>query len=150
MRSGVYTSGVIASLKSNHDIVLFETNIGHAGEFIDRILYKRKAAVIPILMSDALASNQPSACDIATSLCNSHARRQFVDVMNHFPDEVEHILKRYGEIWTNEHKAIDLQLTSSERLEYHKTHTLPILEEIKLWGETHFKNDSIEENSCPR
>jgi hypothetical protein len=38
LRSGVYTSGVIASLKDNHDVVLFETNIGHAGEFIDRIL----------------------------------------------------------------------------------------------------------------
>ena len=146
-RSGVYTSGVIASLKNNHDIVLFETNIGHAGEFIDRILYKRKASISPILMSDALPSNQPSTCNVATSLCNSHARRQFVDVINHFPDEVEHILKRYGEVWTNEHKVIELQLTSSQRLEYHKTHSLPILEEIKWWGEAHFNNESIEENS---
>ncbi len=147
LRSGVYTSGVIASLKEGHDIVLFETNIGHAGEFIDRILYKRKATALPILMSDALASNQPSTCDVATSLCNSHARRQFVDVINHFPDEVDHILTRYGEIWTNEHNIITLKLTSSERVEYHQTHSLPILEEIKLWGETHFNHQSIEENS---
>ena len=147
LRSGVYSSGVIASLKNNHDIVLFETNIGHAGEFIDRILYKRKVAAIPILMSDALPSNQPSIRDVASSLCNSHARRQFVDVINHFPDEVEQVLERYGEIWTNEHKIMDLKLSLLERLEYHKAHSLPILEEIKTWGETHFNNQSIEENS---
>ena len=147
LRSGVYTSGVIASLKNNHDIVLFETNIGHAGEFIDRILYKRKAATLPILMSDALPSNQPSLRDVTPSLCNSHARRKFVDVINHFPDEVEHILSCYGDIWTNEHKVIELQLSASQRLEYHQSHSLPILEEIKHWGETHFANESIEENS---
>lgn len=147
LRSGVYTSGVIASLKTGHDIVLFETNIGHAGEFIDRILYKRKAAITPILMSDALASNQPSTCYVDTSLCNSHARRQFVDVINHFPEEVENILTLYGEIWSNEHKAIELQFTARERFEYHQQHSLPILEAIKSWGETHFANESIEENS---
>lgn len=147
LRSGVYTSGVIASLKTGHDIVLFETNIGHAGEFIDRILYKRKVTIAPILMSDALASNQPSTCDVETSLCNSHARRQFVDVINHFPEEVENILARYGEIWSNEHKVIELQFTARERLEYHQQHSLPILEVIKCWGETHFANESIEENS---
>ncbi len=147
LRSGVYTSGVIASLKDGHDIVLFETNIGHAGEFIDRILYKRKATTSPILMSDALGSNQPSACDVATSLCNSHARRQFVDVINHFPDEVEHILTRYGEVWSNEHQVIERGLSPSQRLEYHQTHSLPILEEIKTWGENHFNKQTIEENS---
>jgi len=145
LRSGVYTSGVIATVKNSHDIVLFETNIGHAGEFIDSILYKRKTVAIPILMSDALPSNQPSVRDVVTSLCNSHARRQFVDVINHFPDEVEHILACYGEIWTNEHKIIELQFTSLQRLEYHKIHSLPILEQIKEWGETHFKDQSIEE-----
>ncbi|MBE8168576.1 MAG: transposase, partial [Shewanella sp.] len=43
----------------------------------------------PIIMSDALASNRPSVMTSLMSLCNSHGRRQFVDVINHFPDEVE-------------------------------------------------------------
>ncbi|UAL42603.1 IS66 family transposase [Shewanella inventionis] len=147
LRSGVYTSGVIASLKTGHDIVLFETNIGHAGEFIDRILYKRQVTVAPILMSDALASNQPSTCEVETSLCNSHARRQFVDVINHFPEEVENILTLYGEVWRNEQTTIERELTARERLEYHQQHSLPILEAIKSWGEKHFTNESIEKNS---
>lgn len=151
IRTGVYTSGVLATITTemdHHSIVLFETNIGHAGEFIDSILSNRDASnVTPIIMSDALPSNRPSVREATISLCNSHARRQFVDVINHFPDEVEHVLTRYGEIWKNEHKTVDLGLTASGRLAYHTAHSLPIMAEIKKWGETHFNNDTIEANS---
>ncbi len=55
LRTGVYTSGVIATIADNREIVLFETNIGHAGEFIDSILHKRsQSCAKPIIMSDAL------------------------------------------------------------------------------------------------
>jgi transposase len=56
LRTGVYTSGVIATTTAAQSIVLFETNIGHAGEFIDSILHKRAlAGAKSIIMSDALA-----------------------------------------------------------------------------------------------
>jgi hypothetical protein len=91
----VYTSGVIATTKAAQSIVLFETSIGHAGEFIDSILHKRASGqAMPIIMSDALASNRPTVREAIVSLCNSHARRQFVDVISHFPEEVEHILQQ--------------------------------------------------------
>lgn len=148
LRTGVYTSGVIATLADNRDIVLFETNIGHAGEFIDSILHKRgKSCAPPIIMSDALPSNRPTVRESVTSLCNSHARRQFVDLINHFPDEVAYILERYGKIWTNEHHVIEQKLTTGERLAHHQTHSLPIMAEIKLWGERHLSDKTIEENS---
>jgi transposase len=136
--SGLYTSGVIATTKHNQHIVLFETNIGHAGEFIDSILHNRsQSSAQPIIMSDALASNRPTVRETMGSLCNSHARRQFVDVINHFPEEVEHILTRYGEIWLHEHHVEEQQLSVAKRLGYHQTHSLPVMAEIKLWGETH-------------
>lgn len=148
LRTGVYTSGVIATLADNRDIVLFETNIGHAGEFIDSILHKRdKNCAPPIIMSDALPSNRPTVRESVISLCNSHARRQFVDVINHFPDEVAYILERYGQIWTNEHDVIEQKLTTGERLAHHQRHSLPVMAEIKLWGETHLSDGTIEENS---
>lgn len=148
MRTGVYTSGVIAALAEGRDIVLFETNIGHAGEFIDRILQRRGLdCPPPLMMSDALPSNRPTERKAVLSLCNSHARRQFVDVINHFPDEVAYILERYGTIWTHEHHVVEQKLTACERLNYHQTHSLPVLAEIKLWGETHLSEGSIEENS---
>jgi transposase len=33
------------------------------------------------------------------------------------------------------------------RLAYHQQHSLPVMAEIKLWGETHLSNGSVEENS---
>lgn len=148
-RSGIYTSGVIATMVDGRDIVLFETNIGHAGEFIDSILANRAAtSPIPTIMSDALSSNmQTAVAEAIQTLCNSHARRQFVDVISHFPDEVEHILERYGKIWTNEHETQDLDLTPAARLAYHQKHSLPIMEEIQEWGKAHLRNDTVEENS---
>ena len=147
-RTGVYTSGVIATTTAAQSIVLFETNIGHAGEFIDRILQERaRGQTMPIIMSDALASNRPTVREAILSLCNSHARRQFVDVISHFPDEVEHILNRYGEIWTNDHTLKEQGLNPTQRLAYHQQHSLPIMAEIKQWGETHLQEDSVEENS---
>ena len=151
VRTGVYTSGVVATITvkaETQSIVLFETNIGHAGEFIDSILTNRdESTATPIIMCDALPSNKPSVKESIISLCNSHARRQFVDVINNFPDEVEHVLASYGKIWTNDHKTIDSALTATERLDYHAKHSLPIMEEIKQWGETHLSNETIEANS---
>jgi transposase len=85
LRSGVQTSGVIDTTKDKQHILLFETNIGHVGEMIDSILEIRsQSSAQPIIMSDALTSNRPTVTKTITSLCNSHARRQFVDVINHF------------------------------------------------------------------
>jgi transposase len=103
-------------------------------EFIDSILINRTATrATPIIMSDALTHNKSTVlAAVIEALCNSHARRQFVDVISHFPEEIEHILERYGKIWTNEHKTTDLGLTPGERLAYHKEHSLPIMAEIYL------------------
>lgn len=149
MRSGVYASGIIATLEDNHDVVLFDTSIGHAGEFIDAILAHRHENVpMPIIMSDALASNKPTICAAIAALCNAHARRQFVDVISHFPLEVEFILERYGTIWTYEHETIAQSLDPTQRLAYHQQHSLPVMKEIKQWGETKLQSEEVEHNSA--
>jgi len=148
IRTGVYTSGVIATIENNHKIILFETNIGHVGEFIDDILINRdKSLPPPLLMSDALTSNRPTVTAFCLALCNSHGRRQFYDVMSHFPGEVEEILSRYGKIWDNEKKVKEQALSPEKRLAYHQQHSLVEMLAIKTWGETHFKEGTIEENS---
>ena len=120
----------------------------NAGEWIDSILDKRSASIAPpIIMSDALGSNRPTVTKTMTSLCHSHARRQFVDVINHFPEEVAHILTRYGEIWRHDHHIAQQQMSLSERLEYHRTHSLPVMAEIKLWDENHPADETVEANS---
>ena len=149
IRTGVYSSGMIATTVAGQKIVLFETNIGHAGEFIDSVLRLRdETRSPPIIMSDALASNRPSVnIEFIPSLCNSHARRQFVDVLSHFPDEVEDILERYGEIWHFDNLAKDKKLNNEQRQAYHSEFSLPIMTDIRTWGRQHLLNGSVEENS---
>ena len=147
-RTGVYASGVIATITGGHHIVLFQTDIGHAGEFIDDILSKRAAEFSsPILMSDALPHNQPSKIKVQTSLCNSHARRQFYDVHSHFPEEVEWVIEQYGQIWHNDTVAQAQAMSEQQRCDYHQRHSLPVMEEIRQWGQTHLDNDTVEQNS---
>jgi transposase len=147
-RTGVYASGIIATIMDDHHIVLFQTNIGHAGEFIDDILSHRAADLpSPILMSDALPCNQPSKATVHTSLCNSHARRQFYDVHSHFPDEVEWVIEEYGKIWQHDTTATEQVLSVQARCEYHQIHSLPVMKSIRQWGQTHLDNDTVEQNS---
>jgi hypothetical protein len=150
-RTGLYASGIIASVKQENEqqnIVLFQTNIGHAGEFIDELLKKRKPDKSPpILMSDALPSNNPTGMPVLHAACNSHSRRQFVDVIHQFPDEVEGLLQRYKQIWQFEDEAIEQGMTLAERLSYHKTYSLPVMNDIRAWCVQQFTDNMVEENS---
>ena len=129
-------------------VILFQTNIGHAGEFIDELLEKRQPdKPPPILMSDALASNNPTVMPVLQGACNSHGRRQFVDVINQFPDEVEWVLQRYALIWKNEKEVLSQAMTAAQRLAYHQKHSLPVMNEIRTWSEQQLDNEIVEENS---
>ncbi len=149
LRSGVYSSGLVASLADGHNIVLYQTNIGHAGEFIDETLSQRGSChPPPLLMSDALSSNRPSlGYKVQHCLCNSHGRRQFAEVLNQFPEEVEQVLKWYGEIWRYDDEARELRLNAERRLAWHEKHSLPVMKQIRDWGEAELANGNVEENS---
>jgi hypothetical protein len=117
-RSGIYTSGIIATLIEGMPVILFQTNIGHAGEWIDEILTQRPpGASSPLVMCDALSRNFPTQIeDYHLTLCNAHARREFVDVFHHFPDKVNWILERYGGIWKNDDDCEAQSLSPQARL----------------------------------
>ena len=148
-RTGVYSSGIVANLMDGHSVVLYQTNIGHAGEFIDELLRRRDSRYPPpILMSDALPSNRPSlGYDVEHSLCNSHGRRQFAEVLHQFPEEVEQVLTWYGAIWQHDEEASKRNLDAKRRLTWHKQHSLPIMEKIRSWGEGELALGKVEENS---
>ncbi len=150
-RSGIYTSGVIATLAEGHRIILFQTNIGHAGEWLDEILTDRDPeAAPPLVMSDALSRNRPTRLKPGAyhlTLCNAHARREFFDLIELFPDQAPWVLERYGRIWKHESQCQEQALSPPQRVHYHQTHSLPVLAEIKQWGETQLESEEIEKNS---
>ena len=151
-RTGVYSSCLIATLgdqgQDRQQVVLFNTDIGHAGEWIDAILAERDSALpAPTVMSDALSSNRPQQQPCQLSLCNAHSRRKFVDVMSHFPEEVAYVVECYAAIWVNDDVTRKENLSSVQRLTYHQTHSLPIMERLQGWCEALLEEELIEANS---
>ncbi len=120
LHTGVYYSGMIATLASGPDIILFNTDIGHAGEWIDEILRLRPGGLAPPqVMSDALLSNHVTV----------------TDVMSHFPVDVKALLEPYAFIWQHETQVEKDKLSASERLAYHQQHSLPVKQHFQMWGE---------------
>jgi transposase len=151
-RTGVYSSCLIATLgaqgQEQQQVVLFNTDIGHSGEWIDEILAERDSALpAPMVMSDALSSNRPQQQASLISLCNAHGRRKFVDVNSHFPEEVAYVLACYAAIWVNDSVAREENLSPAQRLTYHQTHSLPVMEGLQSWCETAQEEEQVEANS---
>ncbi|PIR23690.1 MAG: transposase [Deltaproteobacteria bacterium CG11_big_fil_rev_8_21_14_0_20_45_16] len=147
LRSGVYCSGLIAQLDDGHEIILFETSLGHAGEHLDSILQYRQAGLAPpIVMCDALSSNTVTKTEVKVSHCNSHARRQFVEIESKYPDEVGWVLDTYALIWKADAVCKEKELNPEERLEYHQKNSLPAMEKIRTWCKEKLAADDFEEN----
>ena len=148
-RTGIYTSAAVAELAEGHRLVLYQTNIGHAGEWLDELLQGRPpTAPPPIIMSDALNSNRPSVIEVyQAAYCNAHARREFVDVAAHFAEPVAWVLEQYAQVWANERQCRDQSLTPAQRLAYHRQHSLAVMERIRDWGGEQLNSDAVEANS---
>lgn len=146
-RKGIFTSNIVAVMPDNTRIVLYQTNIGHAGEFLDEVLALRPPdAPWPIIMGDAATRNLPSVTDsYYNALCNSHARRQFVDVRNKDPDTIDALLEQYGQIWNNEKSCATM--SPEQRLAYHQQHSLPVMEALRRQGKAAVDSNEVEANS---
>ncbi len=146
-RTGVYTSALIADGEKR--VVLFKTNIGHAGEFLDQILAMRpNDLATPIVMSDALSSNHITKRTIIKTLCNSHARREFHNLLSMEPKYIEPLLDLYQEVFRNEGVCRKEGHSVEERLAYHQKKSLPLMEKIRSQAGSLLQDERIfEENS---
>ncbi|MCI0572652.1 MAG: IS66 family transposase [Myxococcaceae bacterium] len=146
-RTGVYTSGVIAT-KGERAIALFFTGRQHAGENLADVL-KRRAAELkaPVQMSDALAANTSGDFKAILANCLSHARRGFVDVVNDFPEECRYVLETLRDVYRTDALAKEQQLTPGERLALHQRESGPRMEKLEEWLAEKVREKKVEPNS---
>ena len=145
-RTGVFTSGIVA-LEDGHKIALFFTGVRHAGENLDEVL-KRRAADLPapIQMCDGLSSNL-TEFETLLGKCVLHARRNFVDVAESFPDEVRFVLETLREVYKTDALARKQGLNPEQRLQLHQEQSAPRMEALKKWMQAQFTERKIEPNS---
>ena len=148
LRSGIYTSAVLAIDDDKRRLVLFQTNVGHAGEFMQEILSNRDAArAPPILMSDALSANHVTGHEFEKCLCNAHGRRGFFELVDQHPDEAIDALELYQHAWDNETHCEDNAFSVEQRCAYHKEHSLPHMEQLLSWCHERLDTNKVEPNS---
>jgi transposase len=124
-RTGMFTTGVV-STREGYKIALFFSGRQHAGENLKDVLARRAAELPPpIQMCDALSRNKPGEMETILGNCLAHGRRQFVDVVERFPEECRHVLEALSVIYHNDAIARERSLSPASTV-LHKSRTEPI------------------------
>jgi transposase len=146
-RKGIFTSGVV-SIYNEHKIALFMTGHNHAGENLEKILEERDTGLPPPLqMCDGAKLNIPK--NLKTILCNclTHGRRQFVDVVEAFPEECHKVIELIGQVYHHDDLAKDQGLGPEERLSLHQEKSGPVMAELETWCRRQIEEHLVEPNS---
>ena len=151
-RTGVFTSGIIATSHNAPRIALFFTGRQHAGENLADVLRRRAEGLAsPIAMHDAASRNIPKidgeALQVALANCLPHGRRYFVENFKNFPEQCHYVLQELCIVFVNERKVKEEGLTPEERLAYHQTHSGPVMERLHQWFEKQLDDNLVEPNS---
>src|SRR6516225_529423 len=147
-RSGLFTSGVVA-LRDGRRVALFFSGRQHAGENLAEVLQRRAAELPPpIQMCDALSRNLPGELQTIVAHCLAHARRQFVDVYDRFPEPCRYLLEALAVVYRNEADARQRQLTPEARLRWHQEASQPTMQELHAWLTRQLDEKLTEPNSA--
>jgi transposase len=147
-RSGLFTSGVVA-LRDDRRVALFFSGRRHAGENLAEVLKRRAAALPPpIQMCDALSRNLPGELQTIVAHCLAHARRQFVDVYDRFPEPCRYLLEALAVVYRNDAIAREGRLSQEARLQWHQEASGPTMRQLHDWLTRQLDERLAEPNSA--
>jgi hypothetical protein len=147
-RSGLFTSGVVA-LRDGHRVALFFSGRRHAGENLAQVLKLRAEELPPpIQMCDALSRNLPGELKTMLANCLAHARRQFVDVYDRFPEQCRYLLEALAVVYRNDAVARERRLSPEARLQLHQQESQPKMQELRAWLTRQLEEKLAEPNSA--
>lgn len=146
-RRGIFTSGLV-SVAGRLRIGLFRTGNRHAGENLGDLLGRRSwEKPEAILMCDALSRNLPKEFKVLLANCLAHARRQFVDEFDAFPESCTYVIERFAEVYKNDAQARERNMDAQARLAYHRQFSAPVMNELEQWSHTQLDDHLVEPNS---
>lgn len=143
-----FTTGVVARVE-NHWVTLYLTGADVAGKKVLELLMAQRPHHLPppLQMSDALSSNYPDPLKVIVLLCWVHARRQFFEIKDFYPQECGPVLEAIRLVYKHEAEIQRLSLDDRARLNYHQQHSQPALEQMKQWLIDQQEQRLIEPNS---
>ena len=146
-RTGLFTTGVVAT-RAGHRMALFFSGRQHAGENLADVLKHRAGELdAPIQMCDALSRNTPQELKTIVANCLAHARRRFVEVYDHFPEQCRTVLEALKIVYRNDAVARRGGMTAEERLRFHQARSKPAMANLSDWLHRQFDEKLVEPNS---
>lgn len=146
-RTGMQTTALIVQV-GGWRICLYYTGRRHAGENLGALLSKREPQRDkPLVMSDALSSNNATEDALIRCHCLAHGRRKFRELDEAFPAESAVVVNALKDVFDHEAYTRAEQMTAQERLAYHQRESGPIMKQLKGWLEQQTAQRLVEPNS---
>ena len=146
-RKGIFTTGIISKYQG-HDIAVFLTGNRHAGENLTELLRQRAMGLSPpIQMCDAASRNASKEFESIMANCLTHARRQFVELIDHFPDDCAYVIEQLGKVYHHDAIVKVQKLSPEKRLVYHQEHSGPVMDDLYTWCKKQIDEKHVEPNS---
>jgi hypothetical protein len=146
-RTGMQTTALIVQVGARQ-VCLYYTGRRHAGENLEVLLTQREPERgKPLVMSDALSSNNAEEMNLIRCHCLAHGRRQFSDLAEEFPAESAVVVNALKLIYDHDDEARDQGLSAQERLAYHQEYSEPVFTALKTWLEPQTAERVVEPNS---
>src|SRR5262249_40038498 len=147
-RRGLFTSGGVAR-RDGRRVALFFSGRRHAGENLAEVLRHRAAELPPpIQMCDALSRNLPGELRTILAHCLAHARRQFVEVYERFPEPCGYLLEALAVVYRNDAVAGQRMLSWEARLQWHQEASGPTMQQLHEWLTRQLDEKLTEPNSA--
>lgn len=147
-RRGLHTTGLVAQGTGSrrHEVVLYTSGRQHAGENIGDLLRSRpKELSPPLQVGDALAANWSHNLPVIAVKCLAHARRQFTDIEDLFPQECCQVREALATVYGYE--AETKAMTPEKRLAHHQRYSAPVMNRLRVWIDEQFQQRRVEPNS---
>jgi hypothetical protein len=146
-RTGMQTTALIVQVGQRR-ICLYYTGRRHAGENLEALLAKREPERgKPLVMSDALSSNNAEEDGLIRCHCLAHGRRKFGELDEVFPAESVVVVDALQLVFDHDEAARREQLSAAERLAYHQRKSAPIMAALQTWLEQQSTERLVEPNS---
>jgi hypothetical protein len=146
-RTAMQTTALIGQVGAQR-ICLYYTGRRHAGENLEALLTQREPGRDkPLVMSDALTSNNAEETRLIRCHCLAHGRRKFSELDEDFPAESAVVVEALQAVYDHDEKAREEQMSAQERLAYHQLYSEPILTTLKTWLEEQTAQRLVDPNS---
>jgi transposase len=146
-RTGMYTTALAVKVEGR-TICLYYSGRSHAGENLQALLNKRQAEREgPLVMSDALTSNEADEGRLVRCHCMAHGRRKFSELEDVFPQECQVVLDTLKQVFDHDEEARKQQMDALSRLSYHQQYSRPLMDGLKGWLKRQFDERLVEPNS---